>query len=90
MKNMVDMWRESVRSSLERVLERVKEWETVSAKWNAENTAQLSPTGSGIAMQKEDVQKIEAQVRHLFDRLIFVALMNEHVTPSSPHLFHSV
>lgn len=40
MKQMVDMWRESVRSSLERVLDRVKEWEGVSAKWSGENIPQ--------------------------------------------------
>lgn len=63
MKQMVDMWRESVRSSLERVLDRVKEWENASAKL----TAEKSPSNDAEFKEEnfakhEEIEKLEKQL----------------------------
>lgn len=62
MKQMVDMWRESVKSSLERVLDRVKEWESSSSQRNAESTdRQATPNGAENGSQ-EEMKRLEQEV----------------------------
>ncbi|GMH40806.1 hypothetical protein BSKO_08710 [Bryopsis sp. KO-2023] len=70
MKQMVDMWRESVRSSLERVLDRVKEWEGVSAKWSGENVSQSTQPASPHTPQPAVQQPVPSVDESVIDDIM--------------------
>lgn len=62
MKQMVDMWRESVKSSLERVLERVKEWEGSAAQRNVESIDREAAPNGVEAESQEEIKRLEGEV----------------------------